>query len=265
MAALAPGTRYGNGFREVDSSLPRSFSALKPLGDRVHPITPDEFRQRIERAQQFMADAPTAPSGSPSQAIKYDALFFAPGTSLYYFTGIRWGLSERLVGLVLPRTGHPVLVVPAFEEGRLREKLHLPIEVRIWQEDQSPTKIAAAALADQNIRTGRIGIEETAGFTFFDHLRNAAPGFEYASADPVTIACRTHKSVHELQLMRLACEATFDVFRATFASLKEGMSQDDIAHLIEAGFAKMRRRARSSRRFRRVAARHVAAAKTKGR
>jgi len=30
-----------------------------------------------------------------------------------------------------------VLVVPAFEEGRLREKLRLPIEVRIWQEDQS--------------------------------------------------------------------------------------------------------------------------------
>src|SRR5260370_23072920 len=39
--------------------------------------------------------------------------------------------------------------------------------------------------------------------------------------------------------MRLACEATFDVFRATFASLKDGMSQDDIAHLVEAGFAKM--------------------------
>jgi len=222
-----------------NTPLPPAFSGLEPLGERVRPIKPQEFSARIERAQSLMAEAPAAPSGSPSQATKYDALFFAPGTTLYYFTGIRWGLSERLVGLVIPRTGHPVLVVPAFEEGRLREKLHLPIEVRIWQEDQSPTEIAAKALADQNIRTGRIGIEETAGFTFFDHLRHAAPGFEYASADPVTIACRAHKSAHELELMRLACDATFDVFRATFASLKEGMSQDDIAHLIEAGFAKM--------------------------
>src|SRR5713226_4913805 len=238
-AALAPAIRNGNGGPEDNPSLPPAFSGLKPLGERVRPITADEFRQRIERAQRLMADAPSAPSGSPSQAAKYDALFFAPETSLYYFTGIRWGLSERLVGLVIPRVGHAVLVVPAFEEGRLREKLHLPIEGRIWQEDQSPTEIAAASLADQNIRTGRIGIEETAGFTFFDHLRNAAPGFEYASADPVTIACRARKSAHELELMRLACEATFDVFRATFASLKEGMSQDDIAHLIEAGFAKM--------------------------
>jgi Xaa-Pro dipeptidase len=209
-AAFAP--QIAGGYYSDDGpALPRAFSGLKPLADRVHPIAPDEFRQRIEQAQRLMADAPAAPSGSPSQAARYDALFFAPGTSLYYFTGIRWGLSERLVGLVIPRVGHPVLVVPAFEEGRLREKLHLPLEVRIWQEDQSPTKIAAAALADQNIRTGRIGIEETTGFTFFDHLRNAAPGFEYASADPVTIACR-----------------------------KEGMSQDDIAHLVEAGFAKMK-------------------------
>ena len=236
-AALAP--KISAADSEDDASLPPAFSALKALAGRVHPITPDEFRQRIEHAQLLMADAPPAASGSPSQAAKYDALFFAPGTSLYYFTGIHWGLSERLVGLVIPRVGRPILVVPAFEEGRLREKLHLPLEVRIWQEDQSPTKIAAAALADQNIRTGRIGIEETTGFTFFDHLRNAAPGFEYASADPVTVACRAHKSAHELELMRLACEATFDVFRATFASLKEGMSQDDIAHLIDAGFVRM--------------------------
>jgi len=215
-----------------DASLPTPFSALKLLGSRVRPITADEFRERIAHAQHLMSES------TP----KYDALFFAPGTSLYYFTGIRWGLSERLVSLTIPRAGHPVLVVPGFEEGRLRERLHLPIEIRVWQEDQSPTKIAAAALADQNIRTGRMGIEETTGFTFFDHLRQAAPAFEYASADPITIACRAHKSAHELELMRLACEATFDVFRATFASLKEGMSQEDIAHLVEAGFAKMKLR-----------------------
>src|SRR5258707_13434846 len=82
-------------------------------------------------------------------------------------------------------------------------------------------------------------MEEPAAFTFTDHLGHAALAFELAAADPVTIACRAHKSAHELELMRLACDATFDVFRATFASLKEGMSQDDIAHLIEAGFAKM--------------------------
>src|ERR1700674_6077327 len=39
--------------------------------------------------------------------------------------------------------------------------------------------------------------------------------------------------------MRLACEATFDVFRAVFASLKAGMSQEEISYLVEAGFSRM--------------------------
>jgi len=209
--------------------LPDAFSNLKPLGSRVHPITANEYRERLQHAQKLMSE----------QKPLYEALFVAPGTSLYYFTGIRWGMSERLLALVLPRQGDPIVVVPAFEEGRMREKLQFSAEVRIWQEDQSPTAIAAAALADRGIRTGRIGVEETAPFTFYDHLRSAASGCECVSADPVTIACRGHKSAHELELMRLACEATFDVFRAVFASVKEGMSQEDIGKLVEGGFSKM--------------------------
>ena len=213
---------------EADS-LPEAFSSLKPLGSRVHPITEDEYRGRLGHAQKLMTELEP----------KYDALFVAPGTSLYYFTGIRWGMSERLLALVLPRTGEPIIVVPAFEEGRMREKLQIPAEVRIWQEDLSPTKIAATVLTDRGIRTGRIGVEETASFTFYDHLRSAAPGLECVSADPLTIACRGRKSPHELELMRLACEATFDVFRAVFSSVKEGMSQEDIGKLVESGFSKV--------------------------
>jgi Xaa-Pro dipeptidase len=220
--------------------LPPAFDKLAPLGTRVHPITPSEFSERIEHAQRVMADPKLQAADSTSTPPqKYDALFFAPGTSLYYFTGVHWGLSERLLGLIIPREGAPIMVVPGFEEGRMRERLKIPLEVHAWQEDESPTKLAAQALADRGIRSGRIGIEETAGFTFFDHFRHAAPGFEFDSADPVTIACRGRKSPHELELMRLACDATFDVFRAVFASLKEGMSQDEIGRLIEEGFAKM--------------------------
>ena len=225
--ALAPSTKIT--IEDGADTLPPAFSGLKPLGSRVHPIAADEFQERLMHAQTLMS----------ALAPKFDALFFAPGTSLYYFTGIRWGVSERLLGLIVPRAGAPVLVVPGFEEGRLREKLRFPIEVRVWQEDESPTKIAAGAMAERGVRTGRLGVEETAAFTFFDHLRAAAPGFECVSADALTIACRGRKSAHELELMRLACEATCDVFRAVFASLKEGMSQEEIGRLVEAGFSKM--------------------------
>ena len=211
------------------AQTPASFSSLQPLGGRVHPITPDEFHGRLLRAQELMGQL------NP----KFDALFIGPGTSLCYFTGIRWHLSERLLALIVPRSGQPILVSPAFEESRMRESLRYPTEVRVWQEDESPTKIIAGALSDRGMRSGRVGIEETLPFTFYDHFRAAGPAYEGVSADPVTIACRAQKSAHELELMRLACTATCDVFREVFANLKEGMSEKAIGDLVMAGFAKM--------------------------
>jgi Xaa-Pro dipeptidase len=211
---------------------PLSFSTLKPLGDRIHPITLDEFRARVAHAQQLMSQS------NP----KFDALIIGPGTSLYYFSSIRWWLSERLLVLVIPAAGQPILVTPAFEESRMRESLLFPAEIRAWQEDEDPFQLLASALADRNLRTGRIGIEERLPFTFFDHFRAAAPAYECVSADPITIACRARKSPHELELMRLACEATSSVYRQVFANLKEGMTQQHIEDLVLAGYAKLQLR-----------------------
>jgi Xaa-Pro dipeptidase len=226
-AALAPASAFGQ--QKPPTSLPASFDALKPLGERVKPVSSDEFKARIGRAQQLLRE----------QNPQLDALFLATGSSLYYFTGVKWWASERLLGILVPQKGEPIVVCPAFEEGRFREQLRFPADVRVWQEDQSPSKLAASALADRGVRTGRIGVEEATMFTFYDRLRAAVPGVEFTSADPVSIACRGVKSAHEIELMRLACEATCDVFRAVFAALNTGMSQSDISALVEGGFAKM--------------------------
>jgi len=69
------------------------------------PITPDERKRRIERAQQLM------------QARKLDAICIAGGTSLSYFGGVRWGNSERLLAMILTAKGDPFFVVPTFEEA----------------------------------------------------------------------------------------------------------------------------------------------------
>jgi Xaa-Pro dipeptidase len=213
----------------AQTKAPEMFSQLRPLGDRVHPITADEFHARLLHAQELMAQL------NP----KFDALLIGPGSSLYYFTGIHWYLSERLLAVVIPRTGQAILVSPGFEEGRMRESMRYPLEVRVWQEDESATKLIAGILAERGIRSGRVGIEERFPFTYYDHFRAAGPAYEIVSADLVTIACRAHKSPHEIELMRLACTVTCDVYREVFANLKEGMSQENIDDLVIAGFSKM--------------------------
>src|SRR5207245_11274669 len=71
-------------------ALPEAFSGLKPLGSRVHPITAEEYRARLQHAQKVMIE----------RAAKNDALFVAPGISVSYLTGLRLGMAERVLALV---------------------------------------------------------------------------------------------------------------------------------------------------------------------
>ncbi len=214
---------------EQAQDLPESFKELRPLGERVRPITTEEFQQRVAQAQRLMRESKP----------RFAAAYLAPGSSLYYYTGIRWSGGERLFSLVIPAAGEPLVVCPAFEEGRARELLRWPIEVRVWQEDENPYAVVARWFTERGMRTGRIGVEETMRFQFFDGLRKAAPSFSYASADPITAGCRMRKTEHELELMRLANHATVDVYRAVFAALREGMTERDVRNLISQGFQKM--------------------------
>ena len=51
------------------------------------------------------------------------------------------------------------------------------MEVRVWQEDESPSKIIAGVFAERGMHSGRVGIEETLPFTYYDHFRAAAAGY----------------------------------------------------------------------------------------
>jgi Xaa-Pro dipeptidase len=222
--------------RTAEQTLPPAFTSLKPLGDRVKPIRVEELQGRIAHAQQLMTDAKP----------RFEALCVTPSTTLVYYTGIHWWPSERILALLIPRQGNPVLVAPAFEEGRLREQMRWPIEIRVWQEDENPYAIVEQWFAERGIRAGQIGIEETTRYVFFDGLRHAANSVDCVSGDPITVGCRAQKSEHELELMRLACSATFDVYKATFASLREGMTQREVADLVVRGYAQMGLRGEAS-------------------
>ena len=181
-------------------------------------------------------------------ATKVDVLYVAPGTTLFYFTGVHWWPSERILALLIPRTGEPVLVCPAFEEARLREGLRWPITCAHGKRTTIRLGWRRSGWAT-GVRTGRVGVEQTMFFAFSDGMRRAAPAKEYVSGDPVTVGCRAVKSAHELELMRLACEATCAVYKATFASFREGMTQRDVEGMVSRAYAKMGLRGDASVKF----------------
>jgi len=199
--------------------LPAPIAALKPMTEGVSPITQDERKARLARARKLMAET------------GLDAVLLASGSSLVYFTGAQWGISERFFGAVITRDGYPAWVTPAFEKQRGLEQIKLGEDVRAWEEHESPYALVASILKDRGAAGGRVGVEETMPFVFADGLAKALPAAKVESATPVTAGCRMIKDAHEIALMRRANEITVAAHRAVFASLKEGMTQSQVAGL----------------------------------
>jgi Xaa-Pro dipeptidase len=202
------------------------------MRNQARPITADERRSRIERAKRLMGDQ------------KIDAMVLCSGTSLVYFTNIRWSGAERLFACVIPAKGEPFFVCPAFEEDRAREQIARgPFsgspDVRTWHEHENPYSLVAQGLKDRALATGRIGIEETVKFVFSDGMASAAPTARLVSATPVTAGCRGIKDAHELELMQLASTVTLKAYEAAWKALADGMTQNDFAQLVSAAHAQL--------------------------
>ncbi|MGB2763510.1 MAG: M24 family metallopeptidase [Candidatus Aminicenantaceae bacterium] len=204
------------------SDSPDPISKLRPKTNSIIPITENERRARMDKARRLMIEN------------KIDAIYLEGGTSLFYFTGVRWGTSERMFAAVLPARGELAYICPKFEEDRARELIRFGDDVRTWEEHESPYKRVAQIFKDRGIRKGTVGLEERVRFFLFDGIRKEAPGLEYVSADPITIPCRVIKSHAEIALMQLASDITIEAYKASIALLEKGMTKNDFRRISTA-------------------------------
>ncbi|HEX8893380.1 MAG TPA: aminopeptidase P family N-terminal domain-containing protein, partial [Terriglobales bacterium] len=196
------------------------------------PITVEERNARLERARELMA------------ANNLQAIVITTGSSLTYFSAVKWWTSERLFAMVLPAKGKAFFVCPAFEQGRGQEQLALgPFgadpDIRIWQENEDPYQRVAEGLHDLGISTGTLGIEEKTQYVFSDGIAKHVPAMQTASATPVTAGCRMIKSDNEIALMRLAAKVSITAYEAAYRALKVGMTQSDFEGLVESAHTQL--------------------------
>ncbi len=202
-------------------------SELNDITTGARPISADERKARIARAQKLMA------------ANGIGAVLIEPGSSLVYFTGVRWGRSERLTAAILPVEGDPCIVTPFFEEPRTRETLGVPAEVRVWQEDEDPLVTVAGFLKDRKLAGRPIGVEETVRYFAVDGLQRALPSTRIVSANPVVRGCRMIKTPAEIALMQLATDVTIAAYRWVHPRVEKGMRQRDVSALMDAATVKL--------------------------
>jgi Xaa-Pro dipeptidase len=237
-AAALPVAMLGSGASAAevagDVKLPASILALQPVASRVVPINIGERRARLARAQQLMGE-----NGM-------DAIFVDAGTSLDYFAGLRWWNSERTMGMVLPKSGDPVYIVPEFERSRTQGQIKLGTDVRSWQENASPYALIAQVMREHHAGTGVLGIEDRVPYFRATEIGKALPQGKLVAATPVTAGCRSIKSPAELALMQTACDATLAVYYAVWQGLEPGMTQHQVSTWIDAAYQRMGLRGEAS-------------------
>ncbi|MGN6142628.1 MAG: M24 family metallopeptidase [Mesorhizobium sp.] len=206
------------------SSPEEELRKLTSKRDTVAPIGEAERRQRVTRAQALMREQ------------NISALYLDASTSTFYFTGLRFGGSERMHGVVVPAEGEPVHITPAFEEAKLRAMMAgvitEPVAVRCWQENEDPAALVIDVLDGMGLAGGTLAVDPMTPFFRADALRRAGNAYSFVNGAVVTDACRRIKSAAEIAIIRTAMNLTLDVQRATARILREGITTTEVADFL---------------------------------
>jgi Xaa-Pro dipeptidase len=197
----------------------RTAAPLTSLTAGALAISAKEHEERLAKVQALMQQRGVA------------ALLVEAGSSLEYFTGVRWWRSERTTAALIPASGRVIVVTPFFEEPSIRETLQVAGDVQPWKEDESPFELLAAAL--RRLPAGALAVEATTRFFISDRVLKLAGGGRAAvSGDELVRACRIHKSPAELALMQIANNVTLAAIRHVHGAVSAGMTATQIMNML---------------------------------
>ncbi len=202
-------------------SEPISHSAFRISHSQNPSLGPQVFAQRIARAQDAL------------RTHNLDLLVVEPSTDFQYFASYNPGRSDRLILLMIPAAGAPVIVCPSFEVERIKRNTTIS-DARGWEEQEDPWALVAKAALQLKPRgrEGIVAIEPTTSYQSYVRLVSKLRGWIPHDGAPVTERLRIIKSPEEITLIRQAIAATEASIAATFSQLAVGMTERDVAQLL---------------------------------
>ncbi|MBC7634662.1 MAG: aminopeptidase P family protein [Acetobacteraceae bacterium] len=203
------------------SSFAAELAAMSPMTGDAAPIGPDELRARVAQAQTHMRHQ------------NVQALYLDSSTSLRYFTGLAFNLSERLHGAIIPAEGEIVYLSPAFEEPKTRALLQFGGDIRLWEEHEDAAALVIDTVRSKGYASGTLAIDPATPFHTVDGLRRAGNSFTFSNASAITALCRQCKSPAEIALMQTAMTITLAVHKAVARALAPGVTTTEVAAFID--------------------------------
>ncbi|MCD8416468.1 aminopeptidase P family protein [Tenacibaculum finnmarkense genomovar finnmarkense] len=209
-----------NTFGIGGSTIEAELNAITPTAHLVEPIQKEEFQARINKACLMM------------KAQNKQAMYLHAGTNLFYFTGMKWSSSERMVGAILFQNGDLHFIAPKFEKGTVLDFMLIKGDVNCWEEHKSPFKLFTKILIENKVTQGDILMDEATPFFIIDGINKCNEVFTLESATPITAGCRMIKSDAEIAIMQHAMNITLEVQKAAARILRVGISAKEVEDFI---------------------------------
>ena len=202
------------------STIEKELNAMSSKAHLIDPIQKPEFQLRIDKAYKLMQDE------------NVSVMYLHAGTNLYYFTGMRWSPSERMVGAVLFKNGTLIYIAPEFEKGTILDFMLIDGDVKCWEEHESPFQLFGEILAENNVTEIDVYIDETTPYFITDGIDKANSKLNLINAKSIIAACRMIKSFNEIAIMQHAMHITLEVQKAVARILKVGISAKEVTDFI---------------------------------
>lgn len=206
-------------------SIDEALDALVDMTAGIEPVSVDEFRNRLSLLQARIRE------------LGGGSAYLHAGTNLYYFTGLHWSPSERMVAAIVPAEGDVFYIAPKFELDTLRDYWQIPGEIHAWEEHESPCELLKRILPDGDRPV--LYVDEVTPFFIVDGIQSASTDIRLEHAQPLTQAIRCRKSSTEIGIIRRAHEMTLEVHRATASILRPGITTGEVVDFIDRAHRKV--------------------------
>lgn len=206
----------------------QSLEGFSTIADSVPPITLAELSGRIGKLQALMAEAGVR------------ATYLDTSSSLTYFTGMTLGASERLHGTIIPASGTPIYISPAFEEPKTRTLIRIEGPIAVWEEDEDPTLLVADLVANLPVEGRALALDPATPFAFSSAIiRQLGDRLSILDGTDLIRSCRQVKSPAEIAIIQRAMTASLGVHRAVWAGLRAGISSTEVTDFIHAAHTRL--------------------------
>ncbi|GHD05214.1 M24 family metallopeptidase [Tianweitania populi] len=212
----------------VYKSFDQSLAEFEDIAAAVAPISVQELKARIAKLQGLMRE----------EGIK--ATYLDTSTSLTYFTGMTLGASERLHGAIIPVSGEPIYISPAFEEPKTQTLIQIEGQIAVWEEHEDPASLVAQLLCDLSAEGDSFAFDPMTPFVFSSAITDqVGDRLKVRSAKAIIATCRQIKSATEIAIIQAAMSASLRVHKAVWQGLREGISTTEVTDFIAAAHAKL--------------------------